>query len=136
MGRQRSRELAMTAEPTVLPPDFVAGLPSFCAPISWGNPPVSVWIDFWAVCSSGDAEIDYARGRDYATEAIWYAQVEKSQPKWLDIFVNWMMFCCFEEGRPLGPLELGFLDQIRRTAPETFERLQARFYEQYPSLRN
>jgi hypothetical protein len=124
-------------KPRALPPDFVAGLPSFCAPISAEDEPsVAVWVDFWSVRPLGDPEVDYVRGQAYAAEAIWYAQVEKSQPEWLDVFITWMMFCCFEEGRPPGPLELGFLDEIRRTAPETFGRMTARIYEQYPCLRN
>jgi hypothetical protein len=110
-------------------------LPSCCRLITDKDKPDAIWIDFWAVTPSGDADSDYERGARLGDEAFQYA-CDLGQPAWLDCIVTWMNYALRSEGKELGPLEHGFLHCVLKKDPELADRLLTTFYGTYPQLRN
>lgn len=71
--------------------------------------------DGWAVEASGHDAKDYARGEDYARQAVEAAK-ELQDPAPVTYSLAWLYGKAHLQGRAQGALERGFLDQLVKLA--------------------
>lgn len=71
--------------------------------------------DGWAVASSGDDVKDYARGENYARQAVETAK-EMNDPAPVTFSLAWLYAKAHLQGKSQGALEKGFIDQIIKLA--------------------
>jgi hypothetical protein len=105
----------------VLVVDKITQFPSFCAfTFSEDDPRTVAWIDFWAVEPCSNADADYARGQEYADEAIWHVRTT-GQPAFIECVLIFMGIKLRESNRSAGRLEQGFTDRIAEDFPEVVD---------------
>jgi hypothetical protein len=114
--------------------DHAEKFPTFCA-VAFRNDGRSVvpWIDFWAVIPCGNAAADYARGRRYADEAIWYVRTT-GQPVFIECVLVFMGMKLRD--RKAGELELGFVDRIVSHYPNAMDDVIIRLLRRRPETLN
>src|SRR6266853_6682582 len=101
--------------------DHVGGFPTFCAVAFRNENRAAVtWIDFWAVKPCGDPAADYARGQQYADEAIWHARTT-DQPVFIECVLMFMSMKLHD--RDAGELERGFVDRIVNDFPDAMDEV-------------
>ena len=89
------------------------GLPPFCAPVPKSDDPsLMTFINYWAPLPSDDPAGDWERGKEYADEAVAYAE-RGNHPMFIPAVIgtmNYFLKCGLCE---IGPLEAGFLIRLR-----------------------